>query len=73
MSTSWKVRRLLPLSPDYRAPADDENNFAGINDALVGRLTDSLPEEYLQGLKELYINFHGPSLVLLVLPPDERG
>lgn len=33
----------------------------GINDALVGRLTDGLPENYLQGLKELYINFHGPS------------
>ncbi|GAA5891833.1 hypothetical protein JCM8208_002906 [Rhodotorula glutinis] len=34
------------------------NFMEGINDALVGRLTDSLPEEYLQGLKELYINFH---------------
>jgi hypothetical protein len=34
---------------------------AGINDALVGKLTDGLPENYLQGLKELYINFHGRS------------
>lgn len=33
---------------------------SGINDALVGRLTDGLAENYLQGLKELYINFHGP-------------
>lgn len=31
----------------------------GINDALIGKLTDGLPEQYLQGLKELYINFHG--------------
>ncbi|GAA6041593.1 hypothetical protein JCM8097_007759 [Rhodosporidiobolus ruineniae] len=34
------------------------NFLDGINDALVGKLTDGLPEDYLQGLKELYINFH---------------
>jgi hypothetical protein len=32
--------------------------LSGINDALIGTLTDGLPEQYLQGLKELYINFH---------------
>lgn len=36
-----------------------DEGMAGINDALVGKLTDGLPENYLQGLKELYINFHG--------------
>ncbi|GAA6011838.1 hypothetical protein JCM11491_000767 [Sporobolomyces phaffii] len=34
------------------------NFMDGINDALIGTLTDGLPEQYLQGLKELYINFH---------------
>ncbi|BGP44379.1 syntaxin binding protein 1 [Rhodotorula kratochvilovae] len=34
------------------------NFMEGINDALVGKLTDGLPDNYLQGLKELYINFH---------------
>lgn len=36
-----------------------------MSDALVGQLTDGLPDSYLQGLKELYINFHG---LLLPLP-----
>ncbi|GAA5858275.1 hypothetical protein JCM8547_004630 [Rhodosporidiobolus lusitaniae] len=34
------------------------NFLDGINDALVGKLTDGLPDNYLQGLKELYVNFH---------------
>ncbi|POY70532.1 hypothetical protein BMF94_6446 [Rhodotorula taiwanensis] len=53
----------------------------GINDALVGRLTDGLPESYLQGLKELYINCHAleprlfttrspHSFFTLFAPPD---
>lgn len=39
--------------------AEAERSGAGVSDALVGRLTDGLPDNYLQGLKELYINFHG--------------
>jgi syntaxin-binding protein 1 len=34
---------------------------AGVDDALVARLTAGLPDNYLQALKELYVNFHGPS------------
>ncbi|GAA5889143.1 hypothetical protein JCM5296_007177 [Sporobolomyces johnsonii] len=45
-----------PEPPKYAAAYI--NFMDGINDALVGRLTDGLPEHYLQGLKELYINFH---------------
>ncbi|GAA6059866.1 hypothetical protein JCM10212_007071 [Sporobolomyces blumeae] len=45
-----------PEPPKYAAAYI--NFMDGINDALIGRLTDGLPEQYLQGLKELYINFH---------------
>lgn len=61
-SISWKVR---PSSLARLRKSQVQRLIspvpAGINDALVGRLTDGLPENYLQGLKELYINFHGRS------------
>jgi syntaxin-binding protein 1 len=34
----------------------------------VGKLTDGLPDSYLQGLKELYTNFHGEQIFLPCLP-----
>ncbi|GAA6018634.1 hypothetical protein JCM10207_008988 [Rhodosporidiobolus poonsookiae] len=57
-----------PEPPKYGAAYI--NFLDGINDALVGKLTDGLPENYLQGLKELYINFHAlePRLFSLRTP-----
>ncbi|BGP12280.1 hypothetical protein JCM10213_000024 [Rhodosporidiobolus nylandii] len=51
-----KAPQQPPEPPKYGAAYI--NFLDGINDALVGKLTDGLPEQYLQGLKELYINFH---------------
>ncbi|GAA5975062.1 hypothetical protein JCM11641_000015 [Rhodosporidiobolus odoratus] len=51
-----KAPQQPPEPPKYGAAYI--NFLDGINDGLVGKLTEGLPEDYLQGLKELYINFH---------------
>ncbi|GAA5827126.1 hypothetical protein JCM11251_001128 [Rhodosporidiobolus azoricus] len=53
-----KSKALPPPQEPPKYAAAYINFLDGINDALVGKLTDGLPENYLQGLKELYINFH---------------
>lgn len=68
-SISWMVRSHAIVS-NFEATADNLGSI-GINDALIGKLTDGLPEQYLQGLKELYINFHG-AFLRFALPPSEH-
>lgn len=79
-SSKKQVAPQAPQEPPKYAAAY-VNFMEGINDALVGKLTDGLPENYLQGLKELYINFHAleprlfttrspRSFFTLYAPPD---